>query len=179
MACVLLAPQIEEAAVTQRQVFFAVDAEPRGGAINPFGRALEFRIIADGRLVDDTMSLTVFPLGTPLLIAKGRDETEGEEDGLERAAIRNFRFGFDAMFMAIFAGTVVRQTLVGERPTAAVVANAQNLSVGAHLAIGCVIEDVAFEAAWRLQAESGGSEPLLENCQVSDSEFDLGLDSHR
>ena len=70
--------------------------------------------------------------------------------------------------MAIFAGTVVRQALVGQRPTAAVVANAQDLGAGAHLAIGRVIEDVALEAAWRLQAESGRLEPLLENCQVSD-----------
>ena len=67
----LLAPQIEEASVAERDVLRGVDAEAGCGAIDPLGRAFEFGKIADGGFVDVAVTLPVGPLRAPFFIAEG------------------------------------------------------------------------------------------------------------
>jgi len=70
---------------------------------------------------------------------------------------------------------------VGDGPASGIAANAQNLSAGAHLAVGRVVENIALEGALEFAAEVGGLEALDEASNVGESveaEFDLGFDGH-
>jgi len=82
------------------------------------------------------------------------------------------------VLVGVFAGANVGQALVGDGETAGVTANAQDLSAGAHGAVGRVIENVALKGAGGLQGEAGGFKALVEVGQVVYAEFDLGLDGH-
>jgi hypothetical protein len=139
---VLLTPEIEEAAIAQGDVRGAVYGETNGGAVDPFVGALELGIVADGGFIDNAVTLAVRPLGTPLLIAKGGNEAEGEKDLGESFAVRNFGFSFNAVLVCGFAGTDVREAFVCKRPATGVIADAKNFSAGAHLAAGGVIENI-------------------------------------
>ena len=136
MGCriVLLAPEVEEAAVAEGDVLGGVDAEAQSGAVDPFGGAFEFSEVADGGFVDDTVALAVGPLGAPFFIAEGGDETEGEEDCGKRIAIGDL-------------GPGVGEAFVGDGPAAGIAADAQDFSAGAHLAVRSVIENIALETA--------------------------------
>jgi len=174
----LLTPQIKEPAVAEREVLGRIHSEALRGAIDPLGRALELGVIADRGFVDDAVAFTVVPLGAPLFIAEGSDETEREKHAGQRVAVGDRGFSLDAVFVTAFAGRSCRHPFVRQRPTACVIANAQNLSSRAHLAVGSVIENVALKAARSLNAKAGGLEALCQIRQVSDAEFDLGFDRH-
>jgi hypothetical protein len=178
VAGMLFPPEIEEAAVAEGQIQIGADTETLGDAVNPLIRAFEFGEVADGGLIDDAMAVAVFPLRAPLFITEGSYQAKGEEDVFKRAAVGNFGLGFNAMLVAVFAGAVTRQALVGQGPAAGVVANTQDFSAGAHLAVGCVIQDVALEAAGGLQAETGGFQAFLEFQEIGDTEFDLSFQGH-
>ena len=141
----LVAPDFEEAAIAEGDVLGWIDAEARGGAVDPLGGAFQFCVVANGSFIDDTVALAVCPLGTPFFIAEGGREAERKEDLLDRIAVSDFGLGFDAVLVGVFTGTNVRQALVGDGPAASITAYAQNLGAGAHLAAGRVVENVALE----------------------------------
>lgn len=175
---VLLPPQLEEAAVAERDVLGRSDGQSCGDAVDPLRRAFELGELADGGFIDHAVTLAVRPLGAPLLVAKGGVEAEGMEDQGEVVAVGDFGFCFNAVFVRIFAGTNVRQALVGEDAAAGIVADAENLGAGAHFPVGGVIKDVALKAARGLHGEAGGREAVGQRGQVVDAEFDFGFDGH-
>jgi hypothetical protein len=176
---VLLAPLVEEAAVAHRDVILGADAELKCCAVNPFCGAFELSVVADGGFVDDAVAFAVAPLGAPFFVAECGDKSKREKDIGEGVAVCDFSFGFDAVFVAILARAVIWKALVGDGPAAGIAADAEDLSAGAHLAGGGVVEDVAFKAARGMQFESSSLEALGEAGKVVDFEFDFGLDGHR
>jgi len=174
-----LAPQIEEAAVAEREIVGSVDAKVAGGAVDPGGRALQFGVVADGSFVDNAMALAISPLGAPFFIAERSGEAEGKKDVGQGVAIGDRGFRLDAVFVAAFTRRTGRQAFVGQRPSARVIADAQNLSARAQPAVGRVIEDVALKAARCLHAKAGGLKALGEARRVGNAEFDFGFDRHR
>jgi hypothetical protein len=174
----LLTPQIKEPAVAEREVLGRIHAKALRGAIDPLGQALELGVIADRGFVNDAAAFAVMPLGAPLFITEGRDETEREKYAGQGVAVGNRSFSLDAVLVAAFAGRRRRQPFVRQRPPACVAANAQNLSTRAHLAVGSVIEHVALKAARSFNAKAGGLEALCKTPKVSDAEFDLSFDRH-
>ena len=177
----LVAPEFEEAAVAECDVLGGVDAEARCGSVDPLGGAFQLGVVADWSFIDDAMAFAIGPLGTPFLVAEGGNEAEREKNFGHRIAVGDFGLGFDAVLVGVFAGTNVRQALVGDRPAAGITAYAQNLGAGAHLAVGRVVENVALEGARGLQREAGGLEALGEAGNIGESveaEFDLGFDGH-
>ena len=176
---VLEAPLVEEAAIAHGDVVGGAEADSGGGAVNPVRGAFEFGVVANGGLVDDAMSFAVMPFGAPFLVAEGGDEAEREEDLGESAAVGDLGFSFDAVFVGVFAGTVVGEALVRHCPAACIATDAENLGARAHLAVWGVEEDVALKAAGGVQRESRGLKALGESGQVVHLEFDLGLYGHR
>jgi len=175
-----LAPQVEEAAVTESDVLNGIDAEADGGAVDPLGCAFELGIVADGGFVDDAVAFTVGPLGAPLFVTEGGNQTERKKELLECVAVGDAGFGFDAMLVAVLGGDAGGgEPLIREGPAARVVADAEDFGTRAQLAIGRVVEYVAFEAARSLQAKAGGLEPLRKYGRIGEAEFDLGFDGHR
>jgi len=181
---VLLAPLVKEAAVAEGDVVGGIDAETEGSAIDPFGGAFEFGVIADGGFIDDAVAIhavfaEVGPFGAPFFIAEGGDEAEGEKEVGERGAMSDLGFGFNAMLVAAFTrNSGAREALVGQRPVACVAADAEDFGAGAHEAVGSVVEGVALEAARSFEAEAGGVEACGKSAEVVDTEFDLGFDGH-
>jgi len=156
---VLLTPLVEQAPIAERNVIRGADAEARGSAVNPFGRPFELGIIAYGCFVDYAMALAILPLGAPFFVVEGGDQAEREKDFGEDFAVGDFGFGFDAMLVAIFAGSGIGQAFVGHGPAAGIAADAEDFSASAHSAIRGVVENVALEASWCEQRESRGLEP--------------------
>src|ERR1039458_10416683 len=101
------------------------------------------------------MTLPVGPPRAPFFVAKCGDEADGVKNFSEGLAVGDFGFGFDAVLVGIFAGAGVRQALVGQQAVAGVVADAEDFSAGAHLAVGCVVEDVGLKGAGSLEGEGG------------------------
>jgi hypothetical protein len=155
-----------------------IDTEAGSGLVDPVGGAFELSKVADGGFVDDAMAIAETPLGAPFLIAEGGDEADGEKDLGEGVAVGDLSFGFDAVLVGVFAGTLIGEALVGEETVAGVGADTENFSAGAHLAVGSVKEDVVFKAARSLQSEPGGLETLSEAGKIVDAEFDFGFDGH-
>src|SRR5579863_6929134 len=151
----LVAPLLEQAPVAERHVGGRGNAERRRDAIDPLRPAFEFGEVADGSFVDHAVALPVAPLAAPLFITERWNQAERMKDLGESVAVGNFGFGFDAMLVAVLAGAVVGQTLVGNGPLAAVGADAQNLGPGAHLAVGGVVEDVGVEGTLGVEVEAG------------------------
>jgi hypothetical protein len=81
--------------------------------------------------------------------------------------------------VCVHARMVIGQALVRYSPATVVTAYSQDFSTRAHAAVWSVVENIAFECAWGVQREAGSFQPLVETGQVTDFEFDLGLDSHR
>lgn len=175
---VLAAPEVEEPSVAEGDVPGRIDAQAGGGAVDPFGGAFEFGVVADGGFVEDAVALPVCPLAAPFFVAEGSDQAEGEKDLGEGIAVGDLGFGFDAVLVGVFAGANVGKTLVGQEAAACVGADAENLSAGAHPAVGSVVEDVRLEAAGGLQSEPCGFKAAGEAGQVVHSEFDFGFDGH-
>ena len=96
----LFAPLVEQPSIAQRDVFFPIDAYPGGGAVDPFGRAFQLGVVADGRFVHHAMALAVGPLGAPFFIAEGGHQAEGEKNLLQRRAVGDFGLGLDAVLVA-------------------------------------------------------------------------------
>ncbi len=98
--------------------------------------------------------------------------------------MRNRGFGFNTVLVSIAvgltesAGCRAGKALVSQRPMAGVAADAEDFGSGAHLAIGRVVEGVAFEAARGFQAKAGGLQPIGESGEIAHAEFDLGFDGH-
>ncbi len=174
----LLPPEVEETAIAQSKALGRMHAQSIRDAVNPVGRAFEFRIVADRSFVHHAMAPAVPPLGPPFLVAKCSHQAKRTKDFRQRISVGDLRLGFNAVFMAVLAGTGVRQTLVRELPFASVVADAQNLGARAHLAVGSVVENVVFKAACRLQAKTCRLQPAAEIVKVGYPKFDLGLNSH-
>ncbi len=179
VGAVPFAPLLEEAAVAQGDVFLRGDAETGGGAVDPFRRAFELGIVADGGFIDDAVAFAVVPLGAPFLVAEGGDEAKGEKNFGKGVAVGDFSFSFNAVLVAVLSRAVGRQAFVSDNPAAGVAADAKNFGAGAHLALWRVVEDVALKAARGEERESGGLKPLGETGQVRYFEFDLGFDGHR
>jgi len=68
---------------------------------------------------------------------------------------------------------------MGQNPAAGIAADAQNLSAGAHAAVGGVIEHIAFKAARGTQTEAGLLKTPGQVLEIVDAEFDFGFDRHR
>ena len=83
--------------------------------VNPLRRPFELGKVADRGLIHNAMARTVFPLGTPLLVAKGRRQAERAKDFGHRVAVGDVGLGFDAVLVAVFAGANVGEALVGEQ----------------------------------------------------------------
>jgi len=177
-AGVLQSPKLKEATVAKRNVVGWSYGQAGGRAVDPFIGTFQFGEVADGRLIDDAVALALRPFGSPLLVAKGGNQAEGMKDLGQRIAVGDLGFSLDAVLVGVFSGANVGKALVGEEPTASVTADAKDLGAGAHLAVGCVIEDVALKAARSLQQEARGLEARGEGGKVVDAEFDFGLDGH-
>src|SRR6516165_7588238 len=63
-------PEIEEAAVTERQIRRTIHGEASSCSIDPLRRAFQFGVIADRSLVDHAVSFAIAPLAAPLLISE-------------------------------------------------------------------------------------------------------------
>ena len=173
-----LSPLLEETAVAQGDVLGAVNTETTGRPVDPFRGAFKFGEIADGGFVDDAMALSVFPFAAPLFIAKGRNKSKGTENLRQGLAVRNVGLGFDAVLVGILAGPLVGKAFMGQHPSAGVAAQAQNLSPGAHSAVGGVVECVALKAPRCLLAESGRLKLSGKGDGVFEAKFDFGFDCH-
>jgi hypothetical protein len=174
----LLPPQVEEPAVTERQILRLRHANSSCDAVDPLRRAFELGKISNRRLVDYAVPIALLPLGAPLLVAERRNQSERTKHLGQRVAVGDFGFRLDAVFVAVFRWYVFRQALVGQRPAARVAADAQNLSARAHLPVRRVVESVAFKAARGFKVKAGRLEPSLKRLNVSHAEFDLGFDGH-
>ncbi len=180
----LLAPLIEEPAITESDVFGRIDPQALRDAVDPIRLTFELGVITNGSFVDDAMSFAVVPLGAPLLIAKGCYEAKREKHRGQDVAVGDPGLRFDTMLMAVKvrvsgARRAVGQALVRQRPSAAVIANAENFSAGAKPAVRRVIEDVALEATRSFETKTDGLKAPRESGQVIDAKFDFGFDSHR
>ncbi len=124
------------------------------------------------------MAFAVVPFGSPFFVTECGHQSEGEKDCLECVAVGNLGLYFDAVLMAVFAGPDLWETLVGHRPAAGVVANAENFSAGAHAAVRSVVENITLEAAWSEQRETRGLKSPGEAGEVIRAKLDLGFDGH-
>ena len=174
-----LAPLVEEASIAQRDVILRANPELKCSAVNPFGGTFQLGIVADGGFVRYAMAIAVVPLGAPFFVAEGSYKAKRKKDFGEGVAVGDLGFGFDAVLVAVFAGAVVRQTLVGYGPAAGIAADAEDLSAGAHLAVWGVVEYVAFKAARGKQFESSSLKPLGEGGEGGYLKFDFGFYGHR
>ena len=172
-------PLFEETTVAVRDVLAGLNAEQFRGTVNPIVRAFELGKVADGRFIHHAMAFAVLPLGAPFFIAEGRNQAEREKHMRQRVAVGNNRLRLDAMLVCVFARAGIRQTLVGENPKASVVADTDNFGACAHGPIRGIVEDVALEAAVRLNSEARSFKPAAYARQVLDAEFDFSLDRHR
>jgi hypothetical protein len=174
----LLTPLLEEASVAQGHVFGMGYAEAHGHLVDPCSLAFQFGEVADGGLIYDTMSFAVAPLASPLLVAKGWNETQRAEDLRQRLAVGNLSFGFDAVLVPVFAGSIVGKALVGHGAFAAVVANAQDLGARPHAAVGRVLQNIALEGARGIKMEAGLLQPPGKLRRVVHAKLDFGLDGY-
>ena len=174
----LLAPDFKEPPIAEGDVVGGVDGQARGGAVNPIGWAFKLGVVADGGLVDHAVAFARGPLGAPFLITKRRDQAQRTKDLGQGIAVGDLGFGLDAVLVRILAGANVRKALVGQEVAAGVIADAENLSPGSHPAVRGVIQNIAFEAAWGFERESGSLKAEGQAGEVVDAEFDLGFDGH-
>lgn len=174
----LRSPLLKEAAVAEGDVICRFDSQAGGGVVDPGGRAFELRIVADGGFVDDAVAFTVGPFGAPLFVAESGDESEREKDLFEHLSVGDLGFGFDAVFVSVFAGAALGKAFVRDGPLAGVVSDAQDLGAGAHLPVRGVVEDVAFKAARGVLGESSIQELPGETGHVRHFELDFSLDRH-
>ncbi len=155
-----LLPVEEEFAVAVGEAGGVVDLEFGEGPVDPFGRAFELGVVADGGFIDDQVNggvrggIGVGPLGAVFLVDEGGDVAELLEDGGEGGAIGDGGFSLDADLVASEVVGLVGQAFVGEGPEVAVLAEAENLTLGAEFARGSVVENVAFEGAGRVETEA-------------------------
>ena len=156
-----------------------VDAQAYCGFIDPFCGAFEFGIVADGGFVDDAVALAVGPFRPPFFITEGGHKTERKENLGHSLAVGDLGLGLDAVLVGVFTGPRVGQALMGNAPAVGVASDAEDFSAGAHLAVGCVVEDVALEGARSLQGESGGFKTAGQAGEVVHAKFNLGFDGHR
>lgn len=175
----LFTPHIEEATVAQSEVLCLRNAKTGGSPVNPFGGAFKLSVVADRRFVDHAVTFTVRPLSAPFLIEEGRDEAERDKELGQRVAAGKRSLNLNAVFMPIFAGNCRWQPLVRERPATCIAAYTENFSTRTQSAIGRVVENIAFKAAWSLETKTGCLEAASEKWRVRHSEFDLGFDGHR
>ena len=179
LGLVLNTPLFKQPAVAQRNVIFTPDADPRGRTVDPFGRSFQFGVVADWRFIYNAMAFAIVPFGAPLFVLKGGHQAQRFKYFFEGSPIGHVRFCFNAVLVRVNAGPIVGQSLVRYRPAPAVTANPQYFSAGTHAAVWRVVKYVALECARSVQCKSGSRKPLRETGQVSDFEFDFGLDSHR
>ena len=64
---------------------------------------------------------------------------------------------------------------MGDGPEIAVLADAEDLTLGAEFARGSVVEDVAFEGAGRIEVEAELGQARLEGLWIRDGEFEFDL----
>ena len=151
------------------------DAEMMGGGVDPVGRAFDLGDVADGGAIDDYVTLAVGPLGTKFLIDESGLIAEGGEDGVEGGTIRDSEFVFDAGL--VLAGTAFG--LVGELPSVAVFADAEDLATGAESLVWRVVKSVHFVCGRSLLAEAGIAEAGFKRGNVWDEEFDFDFQRRR
>src|SRR6185437_6708917 len=101
-------------------------------------------------------------LGAPFFIAERGKQSEGAENLCESLTAGDLGFGFDAMFVQVLSGAGVGKALMGQGPVAGIVADTQDFSAGAQLAVGRVIQDVAFKRTRGLEAKSGRRKTLMQ-----------------
>lgn len=168
-----LLPFKEEFAVTRGEAGFGIDVEFGDGSVDPIGRTFQFDVVADRRLVYDEVSVRGFvgPLGTEFFVDEGWSVAELPEDFGEGFAIGNSGFGFDADFVAGFAGGLIGHAFVSHGADAAVLADAENLSGGAQIVVGSVEESVVLEGAGSLKLETELGKARLEGCGIGEGKL--------
>src|SRR5580658_8308595 len=82
------------------------------------------------------------------------------------------------MLMAVLARTIVGQAFMRQGPASRITADAQNLSVRAHLPARGVVESVGFECAGGLELKPGGLKAKCQPGKVVHAELDLSFDGH-
>ena len=175
VAAGMLLPLLEEATVAEGGDVSVVHVECREHAVDPFRWPFELGVLADGRLVDDTVAFAIGPFAAPLLVNECEGVAEHFEDGGDRLAVLHCSFGFDAFFVARLGRVVGRGLLVSQEPVVAVAAQAQDLTRGAELVRGRVEEDVALKGARRLAAKAELGKDCFKDLRVADAELDLYL----
>ena len=174
----VLTPLVEEAAVAEGDECRGIKAEFAAGSVDPFGRAFEFGIDADGGLVEDAVAGRVGILGAVFFVDKRGLEAELGEDVSDSLSILDLRFGFFALLVARGRVVVGGQAFVGDDPALSIFADAENALLWTQAAVGCVVEDVALEGARGLFAEACGEKALGERAGVLNAEFDFDFQAH-
>jgi len=174
----VFAPLVEEAAVAEGDELRGINAEFAAGGVDPFRRAFEFGIDADGGFVEDAVAGGIGKLGAVFFVGEGRLEAELAEDVADGFAILNLRFSFFAMLVGAGGVVVGGQAFVGDDPALSIFANAEDALLGAQATVGSVVEGVAFEGARGIFVEAGGEKALGESGGVLNAEFDFSFDRH-
>jgi len=143
--------------------------------INPVLRPFQFRKQPDRRFIDDAMAHAVRVLGAPFFIHKRARIAQPLKHSRQRFAVLHLGFGLLPVLVALRRIVVFRQRFVGQHPTLAVAANAQDGARGAQPVFGRIEKHVVLKGARRLLAEAKRTQLARERGDIGDAELDLDL----
>ena len=152
-----LFPVQEEFAVTVGEAGRRIDIEFGDRPVNPIRRAFELDVVPDWSFVHDQVSGSLSgmgPFGAEFFVNEDGGIAELIEDFGERVAVGYGGFGLDADLIARVAGALIGQAFVGECTDVAVLANAEELTLGAEIAVWSVEESVVFKGPSGLKMEA-------------------------
>ena len=97
------APLIEEASITERELFFRGNGQLRGHAVDPGSFAFQLRKNSQWRFIYHAVALTIRPFAAPFLVPEHRNQPKRKKDFSQRSPIGQLRLRFDAMLVPILA----------------------------------------------------------------------------
>src|ERR1700761_2995575 len=121
------------------------------------------------------MAMLVCPLRAPFLVDKNSKEPQRFEDLSHHRTIVHFSFRFYSILVWSFFGHTAGNTLVRYYPFISVLANAENLTGIAKLAIGLVVESIPLQGARGDACETKLRQFLFQGCVICDANLDLCL----
>ncbi len=154
-------------------------AKPCCGIIDPGRSTFKLGEITDRGLIDNAMSRAICPLCAPFLVMERRYEAQRLEYLCQDVPVLNFGLGLHTVLVFVLTSSRVGDPFVCDFPTAAIMANAQNLGSCSHVSVLRVIEHIGLKLPRSLEPKSGLGEPARKISQIVQPYFDLRLNSHR
>jgi len=122
------------------------------------------------------MTGVVSVFGAPFFVSKGWFISQLAEDNGHGLTVPDFGFRFDAVLVAGGSIVVLRQAFMGNDPSLAVLADAENGLLGTQRALRGIEKYVLLEGTRCYFVEADGKQFPLQCLAIGNTEFDLDLD---